>query len=270
RCLLAPLFVTALWSATLGPAKGTLVIVGGGEVGPEILSRFIDLAGGKDAPVVYIPTAAEGEPSMDASATILARAGMTHITMLHTRDRSIADTEEFAKPIAAARGVWFEGGRQWRLADSYLHTRTEKELFRLLERGGVIGGTSAGATIQGSYMVRGAVEGNTVMMAPGHEVALGFLRNTAIDQHLLVRHREKDLLQVIEKHPELLGIGLDESTAIIVHGDQFEVVGKSKVAIYDARYKPAAGGERYYFLSSGDRFDLKRRKAMAHSAGAVN
>jgi cyanophycinase len=151
------------------------------------------------------------------------------------------------------------GGRQWRLADAYLNTRTQKELFALLKRDGVIGGTSAGATIIGSYMVRGAVESNKVMMSPGHEISFGFLRNSAIDQHLLAQHREKDLLQVIDRHPELLGIGIDESTAVVVRGDRFEVIGKSKVAIYDPKYKAAAGGERYYFLNGGDRFDLKKR-----------
>jgi cyanophycinase len=238
------------------------VIVGGGTVGPEIVDRFIALAGGKDAEFVWIPTAADGDPKADPASTFLAKAGATHVTVLHTRDPKIADTEEFVRPIRTARAVWFVGGRQWRLADSYLNTRTHRELYALLARGGVIGGTSAGATILGSYMVRGAVSGNEVMMSPGHEVSFGFLRKSAIDQHLLTRNREKDLLQVIDRHPELLGIGLDESTAIVVQGDRFEVIGKSKVAIYDPKRKPAGGADRYYFLSPGARFDLKKRRAL--------
>jgi cyanophycinase len=252
----------AAFSAKYGPAHGTLLIVGGGTLGPEIERKFIELAGGPDAEMVWIPTAADGEPRIDPATTWLARAGAKHITVMHTRDPKIANTEEFVRPLKTARAVWFVGGRQWRLADSYLNTRTQKELFALLKRGGVIGGSSAGATIQGSYMVRGAVEGNEKMMAPGHETSLGFLRQSAIDQHLLVRHREKDLLQVIDLHPKLLGIGLDESTAIVVRGDRFEVIGKSKVAIYDVRHKAPAGGERYYFLKAGDRFDLKKRRTV--------
>ena len=260
--LLGLLAALAAAAASLGPSKGSLVIVGGGTVGPEIVDRFLALAGGKDAQFVWIPTAADGEPKVDPATTFLGKAGVKHITVLHTRDRKVADSEEFVRPLRTARGVWFVGGRQWRLADSYLNTRTQRELFALLKRGGVIGGTSAGATIQGAYMVRGAVEGSQLMMAPGHEVSLGFLRKTAIDQHLLARHREKDLLQVIDRHPDLLGIGLDESTAIVVHGDRFEVIGKSKVAIYDAKYKPLNGGERYYFLAPGTQFDLKKRKIL--------
>jgi cyanophycinase len=256
--------------ASLGPAKGSLVIVGGGTVGPEIVNRFIALAGGPDAEFVYIPTAGDGEPKVDPATTFLAKAGVKHITVLHTRDPKTADTEAFVRPLRTARAVWFVGGRQWRLADSYLNTRTQKELFALLKRGGVIGGSSAGATIQGSYMVRGAVSGNDVMMSPGHEISLGFLRKSAIDQHLLTRHREKDLLQVIDKHPDLLGIGLDESTAIVVQGDRFEVLGKSKVAIYDPKYKPSAGADRYYFLLPGSEFDLKKRRAMKQPATPVS
>ena len=239
----------------VGPANGALVVVGGGQLGPEILDRFIALAGGKDAPVVIIPTAGEDNAPMTAEASVLAKAGMTHLTALHTRDRAVADSKAFVAPLKTARGVWFVGGRQWRLADSYLGTRTEREIRAVLKRAGVIGGTSAGATIQGSYLVRGDVKGNEIMMSPGHERGFGYLRNVAIDQHLIKRHREKDLLGVIAAHPKLLGIGIDESTAIIVHGDQFEVLGASKVAIYD-------NPRQFYFLTAGDRFDLKRRKKL--------
>ena len=249
------LLLVALAAPQVGPEKGTLIVVGGGQLGPEILDRFISLSGGKDAPIVVIPTAGEDNAPMTAEASVLAKAGMTNVTALHTRDRAVADTEAFVAPLKQARGVWFVGGRQWRLADSYLGTRTEKELRAVLDRGGVIAGTSAGATIQGSYLVRGAVEGSETMMSPGHEQGFGYLRGVAIDQHLIKRHREKDLLRVIEKHPELLGIGLDESTAIVVQGDQFEVIGFSKVAIYD-------NPKTFYFLSAGDRFDLKQRRRL--------
>lgn len=257
----AVLFTAPLFAASIGPSHGSLVIVGGGNIGPEIVKRFIALAGGPDAPIVFIPTADEGEPKVDPKATFLAKAGMTNITVLHTRDRKLADTEEFAAPIRKAKAVWFSGGRQWRLADSYLGTRTGAEMHRLLKRGGVIGGTSAGATILGSYLVRGAPEGNTIMMSPGHEQGLGFLRNCTIDQHLITRHRENDLVAVIDAHPDLLGIGIDESTAIVVQGDRFEVIGASKVAIYNPKRPAGADGKRYYFLKAGDHFDLKRRSA---------
>jgi cyanophycinase len=255
--LLAP---ALLFCADVGPSKGSLVVVGGGRLVPEIVNRFIELAGGKESAFVYIPTADGAEQTIPSEKTFLAREGCKDVTILHTYDRKVADTEDFTAPLRRARAVWFSGGRQWRLADSYLNTRTHKELWAVLERGGVIGGSSAGATIQGSYLVRGAVEGNTVMMAPGHEEGLGFLRNVGIDQHLIRRKRENDMLEVIDKHPNLLGVGIDESTAIVVQGDQFEVIGASKVAIYDKRYKPVEDGKRYYFLSPGAKFNLKTRQ----------
>ena len=97
----------------------------------------------------------------------------------------MADTEAFAAPLKTARGVWFAGGRQWRLVDAYMGTRTQREIEAVLARGGVVGGCSAGATIQGSYLVRGAREGNQIMMAKGYEEGFGYLRGVAIDQHLL-------------------------------------------------------------------------------------
>jgi cyanophycinase len=254
------LAATAACAASLGPSKGSLLIVGGGDLGPEIEQRFIDLAGGKDAEMVFVPTAEGPDPKMTVPNTFLAKAGCTHVTLLHTTDRKVADSEAFVKPLLTAKAVWFEGGRQWRLVDSYLGTRTEKEMFRVLERGGVIGGSSAGATIQGSYLVRGAREGNTVMMAPGYEAGMAFLKKSAIDQHVITRHREDDLNTVIERHPDLLGIGIDEGTAIVVQGDRFEVIGRSKVFIHDAKYQPGQDGKRWYTLSAGDKFDLRKRK----------
>jgi cyanophycinase len=243
------------------------MIVGGGQLGPELVTRFIDLAGGKDAPMVFIPTAEETDPVRATAANnFLTRAGATHVLILHTRDRKEADTAAFVKPLLDARAVWFEGGRQWRLVDSYLNTRTEKEIWKVLARGGVVGGSSAGATILGSYLVRGAREGNTVMMAPGYEQGMGFLKQSAIDQHVITRHREDDLNQVIDRFPKLLGIGIDESTAIVVKADQFEVIGKSKVFIHDAAYKPGADGKKYYTMSVGERFDLKKRRKLAAQA----
>ncbi len=249
----------------VGPPHGTLLVVGGGQLGPEILERFIQLAGGPDARIVVVTTAAGADTAQVAQAAEaqLGHSGARNVAVLNTPDPKVADSRVFAGQLRTARGVWFAGGRQWRLADAYLGTRTQKELFALLERGGVIGGTSAGASIQASYMVRGAVEGNTVMMAPGHEQGLGFLRGVAVDQHIIARHRESDLAAVIKAHPQLLGIGIDEGTAIEVHGDTATVLGRSKVAITDGRDHD---GKPYYFLSSGDRFDLATRTPL--SAGA--
>jgi len=245
----------------VGPKKGSLVIVGGAMRDQAILERFLDLAGGPDAQIVVIPTAGGGEDyDQDWRGLRQFRAaGATNLTVLHTNDRDEADTEEFVQPIREASGVWFGGGRQWRLADSYLNTKTHEALWELLDRGGVIGGSSAGATIQGSYLARGDSRTNTVMMGD-HEAGLGFVKNVAIDQHLLRRNRHFDLLEIIQARPELLGIGIDENTAIVVKGDEFEVIGQSYVVIYDHERQIDSGGD-FYFLGVGDRFNLATREA---------
>jgi cyanophycinase len=245
----------------VGPANGALIVAGGGRLGPEIMGRFVALAGGEQARIVVIPTAGEQDdfPADWGGTELLRSAGARAVTVMHTRDRAVANSAAFVAPLREATGVWIPGGRQWRLADAYLDTRVLEELNALLARGGVIGGTSAGASIQASYMVRGAVEGNTIMMAPGHEEGFGFLRGTAVDQHLLARDRQDDMLEVIAAHPSLLGIGLDEGTAIVVQGDRAEVIGRSRAAFYNAR---DTGGARYYFLQPGGVFDLAERQVV--------
>lgn len=245
----------------VGPAGGALVIVGGAMQDRAIVDRFLDLAGGPDAPIVVIPTAG-GDEAYDQYWRGLRQfreAGATDLYVLHTYDRDIANSDEFVRPIRNARGVWFGGGRQWRLADAYLGTRVHDELWALLERGGVIGGSSAGATIQGSYLARGDTETNTIMMGD-HVEGMAFVKNVAIDQHLLKRNRQFDLIEIIEAHPHLLGIGLDENTAIVVQGDRFDVIGQSYVAIFDHDRTLDSGG-RFYFLAPGDSFDLLTRQA---------
>ncbi|MFC2158768.1 cyanophycinase [Acidobacteriota bacterium] len=265
-CLILILFVGVIGfqdlgiSSEVGPERGSLVIVGGAMKDPVILERFLQLAGGPEAPIVVFPTAGGGENYDQYWGGLqgFRNAGFKNLTVLHTKDRSEADSDEFVQPIRKARGVWFGGGRQWRLADSYLNTKTHKELFALLARGGVIGGSSAGATIQGSLLVRGDSKTNTIMLGD-HLEGMGFLKNVGIDQHLLRRNRQFDMLEVMEKHPDLLGIGIDEDTAIIVRGDRFEVIGQGYVVIYDnTQHIPPSG--KFFFLAPGDTFDMKARK----------
>jgi cyanophycinase len=254
-----------------GPAKGTLVIVGGGGMeGTGIVERFIQLAGGPDKKFIIVPTAG-GNKSVDGNVRAYEESpiigswqkrGLTNVRMLHTHDPKVADTEAFVKDLKDADAVWFNGGRQWSIVDSYANTRTFAELHKVLERGGVIGGSSAGATIQGQYLVRGDTSGPNVMMTqePNHQEGFKFLRRSAIDQHINTRNRWDDLIPVIQKYPKLLGIGLSESTAIIVTGDKFEVLGKWKVAVHDNTRMYQPWEKPYYVLSQGDVYNMKTRK----------
>ena len=264
RCLLVagiPLLATELiLSQEIGPTDGALVLVGGAMRDPVIVERFLALAGGDDAPVVVIPTAG-GEDTYDQSwpgLRAFTNAGATDVTVMHTTDRDVANSESFVTELRRARGVWFGGGRQWRLVDAYLDTKVHHEIQGVLDRGGVVGGSSAGASILGSYLVRGDTRTNTIMMGD-HEEGLGFLRGVGIDQHLLRRNRHADMIEVLRTRPELLGIGLDEDTAIVVSGDMFEVIGQSYVAIYDNQ-RSLNSGAFFYFLTAGDRYDMRARQ----------
>lgn len=262
--------VVPLDAQQVGRARGSLVLVGGAMQDPAILDRFLTLAGGPEAPIVLIPTAggAESYGQDWPGAAPFRAAGASRLTVLHTTERAVADTDAFSAPIREAGGVWFGGGRQWRLADAYLDTRVHTELRRVLDRGGVVGGSSAGATILGSYLVRGDTRTNTIMMGD-HEEGFGLLRGVGIDQHLLRRNRHFDLVEVIRARPELLGIGIDEDTAIVVRGDAFEVIGSGYVAIYD-HARRLDSGSPFYFLSPGDAYDLAGRQAFrADPAGRV-
>jgi len=192
----------------IGPASGTLLVAGGGSM-QKIWPVFLELAGGPTAPIVVIPTANEAVEGEDRVVHLLREIGATDVVQMHTRDRMVANSEEFVAPLRRARAVWLEGGRQWRLVDAYLNTLTHRELTAVLARGGVIGGTSAGASIQASYLVRGARQNNRIVMARGYEDGFGFLRDTAIDQHVDTRRRQDDLRPVLSRHRQLLGIALD-------------------------------------------------------------
>jgi cyanophycinase len=245
----------------VGPENGSLVIVGGAMRSAEIYERFIELAGGPDAHIVLVPTAGgdteydEFFPGMNA----WREHGARNLTLLHTIDPAEADTDVFVEPLKTAAGVFFFGGRQWRLVDAYGGTKAEEAFREVLERGGVIGGSSAGASIQGSFLVRGDTRTNEIMMGD-HQRGFGYLRNVGIDQHVLRRNRQFDLVEVIEAHPDLLGIGLDEDTALIVRGDRAQVIGRSYALIYDNGATTGPDG-RFYFLAPGDRFDLATREA---------
>ncbi len=263
-----------------GPARGTLLIVGGNmsdEYG--VAKRFIELAGGPAKKFVIVPTNGgnrndDGSLKTYASASVVAawkRRGLTNVVMLHTADPKVADTAAFVAPLADADAVWFDGGRQWNMVDSYMNTRTVTELRKVLDRGGVIGGTSAGATIQGEYLVRGDTSSADVVMTaePNHQRGFAFLRRSAIDQHINTRNRWDDLMPVISKYPHYLGIGLSEDTAIVVTGDRFEVIGRWKVTVHDSTTVYQPWQKPYDVLQAGDVYDMKARRVTARGIGAT-
>ena len=273
--------IVAQESTEYGPANGTLVIVGGGSMlGTGIMEKFIELGGGaEEGRFVVVPTAGgnyDGEGNLrvfdeDEVLRSWRERGVANVSMLHTHDPELADTEAFGSDLAQATAVWFNGGRQWNIVDSYAGTRTYDLFHAVLERGGVIGGSSAGATIQGEYLVRGATEGSEIVMTDeqNHQLGFEFLRNAAIDQHINARNRWDDIIPVIEQQPHLLGIGLSEGTAIIVTGDTFVVMGKWRVAVHDNTRAYQPWEKPYFVLGPGDTYDMKARRVAKLGDGST-
>jgi cyanophycinase len=247
----------------VGPVHGSVIVVGGGAMGPEIYAKFIELAGGPDALIVDVPTAGGDSvypPDWRGAAGFKA-AGAKNIIVLHTVNRKVADSDEFIAPLKTAGAVWFEGGRQYHLVDSYGGTKTEKAFMDVLERGGVIGGSSAGASILASYMVRGAPSNdNYIMSYPGYERGFGYLRGVGIDQHVVARERLADLADsVMPRHPEILGISEDEGTAWVVRGDSAEIIGRDKAFVYGGK-DATDPGKPFLTLHPGDKYNLAARR----------
>ncbi len=252
-------------STTVGPAHGTVIVVGGGAIGPEINSRFIAAAGGPDALIIDVPNAGGAKSYGDdaAGAKELRAAGARNVHVLFTDDRAVANSDSFAAVLKRAGGVWFEGGRQFHLVDAYAGTRTEQGFHDVLARGGVVGGSSAGATILGDFLVRGAPSNdNSIMDYPGYEKGFAFLRGVGIDQHVVARERLPDLADsIMPRHPQLLGMSEDEGTAWFVQGDTATIIGRNKAFVYGG-HDPNDPGKPFLTLHPGDRYNLASRRVM--------
>ena len=253
----------------VGPAHGMVIVVGGGSMGPEIYQRFIAAAGGPDALIIDVPTAGgDSVYSQNAPGTRgWKAAGAKNIYVLHTKDKKLADSDSFAAILKKAGGVWFEGGRQFHLVNSYAGTKTEQGFHDVLARGGVVGGSSAGASILGDFLVRGAPSNdNFIMDHPQYEKGFAFLKNVGIDQHVVARERLADLADsIIPKYPDLLAISEDEGTAWVVKGDTATIVGRNKAFVYNGK---DATDPRKPFLTlyPGDTYNLATRHVIKRVA----
>jgi cyanophycinase len=261
-----------------GPEKGSLIIAGSGFT-PEVWNKFLELAGGREKANIVVITAASGDSAALSTRTaegIKQRFGIKNVTALHTKSLEVANSEEFIEPLKKATGVFFVGGRQWHAADAYLNTLTHQAFLDVLDRGGVIIGGSAGASIQGSFLWRGDTAGPHILIGD-HTQGLGFLKNSAIDQHLLRRNRIFDLVDFIRSAPDFIGIGLDETASILVQRDTLEVIGESYAVIYDYNTITGYGNNAhvvddkevytasngpFFFLYKGQKYDLKERKVI--------
>ena len=247
--------------------KGKLIIIGGGSIPDSLFSFFANYMGGKDQPIVYIPTATTDEEYIQKGEHLIkfSSRGFTNLSTIHTRNKKEADDPKNIALMRNAKGLYFGGGDQQLIANAYAGTKLYDEFIALLNRGGVIMGTSAGATIMGSLMVGGDAR-DDISKKYAFNPAFSFMTNTALDQHVLARNRQFDLIPVIEHYPGTLGIGMDESTAIIVEAGQFKVWGISYAMLYDpkdwAEQKKKWGAvlKPFKMMASGSSFNFVTRE----------
>lgn len=253
---------------SVGPERGWLILHGGGIDTKRDYGhyhRFAELAGGANASVVVILTPVDLDVLTPTFLTQYqqwwkSELGLTDVSFMDTRNRQEAETEAFVAPLRKATGVWIMGGHLTNLLNVYLGTRTEREIKAVAERGGVVAGTSAGAMIQGSFLVNLTktpsdlrLSRSGMFLDAARMVGFGLLRGVAVYPHFFARHAEKDLVEVVARYPEILGIGIDENTAIVVHNDQLEVISDGRVGIFERDRK------KYLTLTKGQKFDLRRR-----------
>ncbi|HEV3258514.1 MAG TPA: cyanophycinase [Gemmataceae bacterium] len=209
-------------SSSHGSRVGSLLLVGGGGLPDSIRQRFLELAGGREARIVIIPSASALPDAAEYAFTSWKTAAVKSVRVLHTTSRADADDPGFYGMLRDATGVWISGGDQSRLTTIFGGTAVERELANLLRRGGVVAGTSAGASV---------VTG--VMMAEGGKAGHGFglLANTIVDQHFSNRGRLPRLLGLLRSYPDQVGIGIDQETAVLIRGDEVSVLGKATVTV---------------------------------------
>ena len=274
--LLAALPIPTIALGGDAQAKGHLVLIGGGEKPPEVMRKFVELAGGKDAPIVMIPTASS-EPDAASYYEKLFREehGCTNAVSLDIRKKADAQRADWTDLARKARGIFFGGGDQIRITNALLGTPVGDAIAAAFASGAVVGGTSAGTACQSERMITG--EGSFSQVATRSVelwTGLGFLPpGVVVDQHFIRRQRQNRLLSVILENPDLLGVGVDEETAIWVRPDgTFQVLGRSGVMVFDAQggrvsRKPRDTGQdllgvhalKLHLLLPGETYDLFTR-----------
>ncbi len=255
--------VLILVFSTLAFSQQRLLVVGGGTRPPEATKKFVDWSGGASARILAI-TWASGVPeeSFEALRKNFTEAGAGTVVHASVRPLDTAKRTQFIEQLSSATGVFFSGGDQNRIMD----VLADEELLKLIRekyaKGAPFGGTSAGAAVISDPMMTGEADlkilnGKKVGVRKG----LGLVHNVMFDQHFLVRQRHNRLFGFVIENPKFLGIGIDEDNAVLITDNRrLEVAGPTQVMFVDG--KNGRGAMMVSFLAAGERFDLKKRKAI--------
>lgn len=204
------------------------VVLAGGTFIDEVGEEVVRLAGGTDAHLVLVPTAygPTEEEGVEQFRELWSKWKPGTITILHTRDRAVANDPAFVEPLKKATGVWFLGGVQSRLTATYAGTLFQQEVAAVFRRGGVVGGNCAGAMALGETMIVGGEEEDELLLAPG----LGIVPKMVADSHYLERNRIERLRSAIEANQDHFGLGIDSETAVVIESGKLRTIGKSYAA----------------------------------------
>jgi cyanophycinase len=259
-------------AAVSAQSRGHLLLIGGGGEPDVVWTKFFELVGGKDSPLVVVPTASgEPETGPEYVADLKAR-GATDVVNLPIHSPEDAAKPENVAALARARGVFFTGGDQSRITRAFLGSPALAALRTAFENGAVLSGTSAGLACMSEVMITGEGDFTVVKRGAVETVTgLGFVKLAIVDQHFVTRQRLNRLLSAVLERPDLLGVGVDEMTAVWIKPDQtFEVLGESNVLVIDATgaqvesvaqgARQRARGVEFHVLAAGDVFDLARKR----------
>jgi cyanophycinase len=225
--------------------SGHLILNGGGDKPRVVLEKFVELAGGREASIVVFPTASvEADTGRYYQDLFEGRHGCAQVSVAEVHSASDARDEALAHRVASAGGIFFAGGDQRRITDALGGTPVGRAVVEAFRRGAVVGGTSAGTACQSPLMITGdgdftVITSENIVLRPG----LGLFRGVIVDQHFVAERRHNRLISVVLEHPELLGVGVDEATAVWVRPDgTFQVLGEGWVVVYDARHATVTRG----------------------------
>ena len=232
RILLAGLVVLAFGVAHAGDLtpKGTLVAAGGGTTTVEIADKALELAGGRSAKIAIVAEAApENGPG---SLAMWKRSEAAQVDLVDPKNPN-----EAKQILNEANLIWIPGGLQGVFMNGVNQTGLTDVIRNRFQDGAVVAGTSAGAAVMSNVMIGGQSDldslraGSAPYMMPG----LGLWPEAIVDQHFLQKGRFNRLAVATIDYPQLIGVGIDEETAVVVHGHEFEVIGENNVTVIDAR-----------------------------------
>ena len=264
------------------PPLGTLFAIGGAEAKLRrrtVLEAFVAAAGGSDARIAIVSSASSlGVQVVEVYKGVFTSLGASEVISLRPESRTQAQDPDLVEPLGKVSAIFLTGGNQLKLSSFITGTHFGEAIQEAYQRGTLVGGTSAGASILAEHMIAFGAGGSTPKQRMSQlSAGLGLLRGVVIDQHFEQRNRYGRLLSLVAQSPSLLGLGVDEDTAAVIHdGSRLTVVGRGAVTVVDGQHLISnafaakrttpllMSGAVIHILPAGSHFDLTSRTLIAH------